>query len=174
MTGGRSGRLCRRPAVRMPRGAPVLLRAAPRRTATRGSLSLQTIVASLNTAATRRCVAQYSFLLFSRRHSWFDATECDLIVIRWSDCCQGANLQGVDSGFPGNFTYSPTGVSFTTRVLQPSSPSTASSSESEPRPRPLPGGGAAAAVGPNGTLSCETAPQVRNSPLLPNMYADQL
>lgn len=171
MTGGRSGHLCWRRAARIPRGAPVLPRAAPCRTATRGSLSLQTIVASLTTAATRRCVA---FLLFSRHHSWFDPMECGLIVIRWCDCGQGANLQGVDSGFPGNFTYSPIGVSFNTRILQPPSPSTASSSEPQPRPRSLPRGGAAAAVGPNGTLSCETAPQVRNSPLLSNMNADQL
>jgi hypothetical protein len=39
-----------------------------------------------------------------------------------SSYAQGANLNGADSGLPGNFSYSASGVSFTTRVVQPANP----------------------------------------------------
>ena len=60
-------------------------------------------------------------------------------VFDTSGYAQGANVNGADSGFPGSFSYSADGVSFSTRLLQPPPP--------PPPPPPL--------------SNCKTAPAIK-------------
>jgi hypothetical protein len=55
-------------------------------------------------------------------YSWQFAAARSSCVFDSSSYAQGANLNGADSGFPGSFSYSADGVSFSTRSLQPTPP----------------------------------------------------